>query len=934
MKRTSIPAVPGASAPRASRRPLSAPATRRPIIVLALAVAPVLACGDSDATTEPLPPPPPTAPPPPTVPPPLPPPNGPPTAAAVPTQEMLEGDTLRIRGADHFADPDGDRLTYRAFTSDEDVALVRVEGDTLVLEAGTRGRATISWWAEDPSHATALTRFEVLVTLPRSEDHPALVALYETLNGPEWHNKENWLSHEPISEWWGVSTDRDRRVTGLDLGFNNVHGEFPSEIRQLTKLAYLNLWGNRLTGTLPEALAELPDLQSLYVSNNQLSGDLAVLGKMDQLADVLARDNQFTGPIPEALAAKHATLRSMDFAGNRLTGSIPAGLGDLALYTLRLNGNELTGPIPPELGQLSLLYDLDLGDNQLTGPIPASFGGLARLGRLSLAGNDLEGGAPPELSYLRNSLEWLNVSRNPRLSGPIPSSWTDLRLIEMIANDTDLCLPATEEFREWRMWTTRVSVPACGADAFPLYLTQAIQSFDSGVPLVAGDSALLRVFPTTDGDGTFPAVTAGFYLGGARVHEVDIPARADPIPAEVDESDLLNSANAVIPGGVIQPGLEVVVEVDPDGEADPALGVSRRIPESGRVPIDVRAMPVFHMVAVPFIVDSTEDAHIAQLVRDLHPNHDYLWALRDLLPVGEMEVYRHDPVHVSYPSVGQLLDEIEVIRILEGTTHYYAGFVNANGNGVAWVGGKSSVQDPEKPEVLAHEIGHNFSLYHAPACEPYGVDDAYPHGDGRIGVWGYDFRVDSLRPPDWPDVMGYCESSWVSDYHFNNAMAHRGRVEVWESVSPARVLLVSGGVSEHGAPYLRPAFDIEAYAHLPRDPGPYAVTGSAADGATLFSHRFDMLRAADGTGAGFAFALPVDPAWADRLTALTLTGPDGTATLDAATDRPSAIVRDPRTGQVRAILHEPTPESLARAVNALLLDDPTLQVTQTRGLPR
>ena len=44
----------------------------------------------------------------------------------------------------------------------------------------------------------------------------------------------------------------------------------------------------------------------------------------------------------------------------------------------------------------------------------------------------------------------------------------------------------------------------------------------------------------------------------------------------------MKSANAVIPSHVVQPGLEMVIEVDPAGTLDPALGVAKRMPETGR----------------------------------------------------------------------------------------------------------------------------------------------------------------------------------------------------------------------------------------------------------------------------------------------------------------------------------------------------------------
>ena len=76
--------------------------------------------------------------------------------------------------------------------------------------------------------------------------------------------------------------------------------------------------------------------------------------------------------------------------------------------------------------------------------------------------------------------------------------------------------------------------------------------------------------------------------------------------------------------------------------------------------------------------------------------------------------------------------------------------------------------------VIAHELGHNLSLYHAP-CGPAGdLDPSYPYADGSTGAWGYDFREDgSLMPPHHKDLMSYCGPTWISDYHFTNALGYR-----------------------------------------------------------------------------------------------------------------------------------------------------------------
>ena len=69
--------------------------------------------------------------------------------------------------------------------------------------------------------------------------------------------------------------------------------------------------------------------------------------------------------------AAQTTVAELDLSSNGLSGSIPAGLGNLTKLTwLNLSFNELSGSIPAELGNLTKLGGLDLGYNQLSGSIP------------------------------------------------------------------------------------------------------------------------------------------------------------------------------------------------------------------------------------------------------------------------------------------------------------------------------------------------------------------------------------------------------------------------------------------------------------------------------------------------------------------------------------------------------------------------------------
>lgn len=82
----------------------------------------------------------------------------------------------------------------------------------------------------------------------------------------------------------------------------------------------------------------------------------------------------------------------LDLSDNRLSGTIPPELGNLAyLEELLLHGNTLNGAIPAALGNLAAqqLERLYLADNQLSGCIPAALRGWAQehrndLNRLNL----------------------------------------------------------------------------------------------------------------------------------------------------------------------------------------------------------------------------------------------------------------------------------------------------------------------------------------------------------------------------------------------------------------------------------------------------------------------------------------------------------------------------------------------------------------------
>ena len=74
-------------------------------------------------------------------------------------------------------------------------------------------------------------------------DRAALVALYNATDGANWANNTNWLSNNPLGNWYGVTTNAGR-VTTLALDRNNLTGSIPSALGNLSNLttAYLQVF--------------------------------------------------------------------------------------------------------------------------------------------------------------------------------------------------------------------------------------------------------------------------------------------------------------------------------------------------------------------------------------------------------------------------------------------------------------------------------------------------------------------------------------------------------------------------------------------------------------------------------------------------------------------------------------------------------------------
>jgi Leucine-rich repeat (LRR) protein len=284
---------------------------------------------------------------------------------------------------------------------------------------------------------------EIVVQSVTAGDSLALVDLYNSTSGDQWHRNDNWLSG-PVASWYGI-TVRNGRVQVITLFDNNLTGEFPSTLPDLIDLRELWVHFNNLNGDIPGGWDAMELLEVLYINDNYLTGPVpAEWGNFSHMREFYSNNNLFTGNIPTELANMLDT-ELFNLSGNQLTGEIPPELGNLTkVRRMCLNDNLLTGSIPPELGNLAQIRNLLLYNNQLTGPIPSEISNLQFITQFNANNNQLSGPIPPQIGSMP-ALQALNLTGN-MLSGPIPAELGEmpqLRTLNLNNNNLSDSIPAS-----------------------------------------------------------------------------------------------------------------------------------------------------------------------------------------------------------------------------------------------------------------------------------------------------------------------------------------------------------------------------------------------------------------------------------------------------------------------------------------------------------
>ncbi|KAL7211483.1 hypothetical protein ACSBR2_014366 [Camellia fascicularis] len=175
-----------------------------------------------------------------------------------------------------------------------------------------------------------------------------------------------------------------------------IKGNIPSEIGNLSNLAFLRLQQNDLTGSIPSTVKVLGKLQVLYLSDNRLQGSLPDgLCQFENMGDLRLNHNELSGLIPECLG-NITSLRYLYLDSNKLSSGIPTSLRNLKdILEINMSTNSLNGNLPLGLGNLKVAILIDLSMNQFIGEIPSTIiETLSHLSYLNVSFNKLRGQIP------------------------------------------------------------------------------------------------------------------------------------------------------------------------------------------------------------------------------------------------------------------------------------------------------------------------------------------------------------------------------------------------------------------------------------------------------------------------------------------------------------------------------------------------------------
>ncbi|HEU5098567.1 MAG TPA: CARDB domain-containing protein [Roseiflexaceae bacterium] len=410
-----------------------------------------------------------------------------------------------------------------------------------------------------------------------------------------------------------------------------------------------------------------------------------------------------------------------------------------------------------------------------------------------------------------------------------------------------------------------------------LEITQAVQTPNNSVPLVAGRPAIVRVYAKYTGTVAPGSVTLS--LTGARDGVALEPVTLGPraISASPSRATYSSSFNLPLPASWLSGTVAMTATVDSDNhvaEADETNNTTNATLAFNTVPaLDIVIVPVRYtdipsgVTYAPPTVDTISD-----FIRRTYPLNTLNVTFRStpMNFVGDLS----DPDDWGNNAHTGLLDQVTTLKDTDligqggiNSPKVYYGLVSTGTSlsntwlpfnsgfilGIGWIGTRvgAGLDIPASfglpaditSDTAAHEIGHNLGRYHAPCDTTTGIDKNYPDKTASIVQFGVDVSKGKLlNPSTTKDVMSYCEPQWISDYTYKALYrALGGKAAVASSAAPGEAVLVRGGIAPDGTASLAPVYDLVGVPDSAPESSDYRVEFLDAAGSVIASQPVAVL---------------------------------------------------------------------------------------------
>ncbi|WP_338814216.1 choice-of-anchor D domain-containing protein [Bernardetia sp. Wsw4-3y2] len=326
-----------------------------------------------------------------------------------PTTEIIsEGESITFNSA-----TEGDFTFYQWYKDQTPINGANAETFTITNAIPSDAGVYFCTIKNSVSNQLTLERHSIKLIVEgflNETDSLALVAIFnETGGNTTWNRK--WNLTNPVATWEGVTLSGNK-LTELDLSSrnmigtlpdvfdaelfselrylsffdNDLEGQIPSTIGNLTTLTYLDLDKNNFEGAVPASFGNLINLQALWLSRNNLDELPDEIGSLAKVRNLYLNENNFA-TIPETIG-NLSELLVLNISDNDLN-ELPNSITNLAkLIQLYANQNFIS-VLPTGIENLNSLVTFEININNLNS-LDIGLLQLNNLKELRVAENELE----------------------------------------------------------------------------------------------------------------------------------------------------------------------------------------------------------------------------------------------------------------------------------------------------------------------------------------------------------------------------------------------------------------------------------------------------------------------------------------------------------------------------------------------------------------